>query len=69
MPPLNLSTPKLGTPKLFILILNLDPKEELAPTFALNTYVIMSMTELIANFEPSMRKHPAIAPGPVTPSK
>jgi arylsulfatase len=60
---------KLGTPKLFNLIL--DPKEEF-PVTVENTWAIEPMTKMMAAFEMSLRKAPPIAPGtpdPYTPQK
>lgn len=60
---------KLGTPKLFNLIL--DPKEEF-PVTVQNTWAVEPMTRMIAAFELSTRKNPPIAPGaldPHTPAK
>jgi arylsulfatase len=60
---------KLGTPKLFNLVL--DPKEEF-PVTVQNTWAVEPMTKMIAAFELSARKNPLIAPGapdPHTPAK
>lgn len=61
---------KLGTPKLFNLIL--DPKEEYGQAMIKNTWAITPMMKMIADFERSIKKHPAIAPDtpdPYTPPK
>ncbi len=58
---------KLGTPKLFNLIL--DPKEEF-PVTVENTWAVEPMTKMIARFMASTKTHPLIAPGtpdPYTP--
>jgi arylsulfatase len=55
---------KLGTPKLFNLIL--DPKEEF-PVTVENTWAVEPMTKMIAAFELSAQKYPLIAPGTPDP--
>jgi len=58
---------KLGTPKLFNLIL--DPKEEF-PVTVENTWAIAPMMKMIAEFMGSLKKNPPIQPGtpdPYTP--
>jgi len=60
---------KLGTPKLFNLIL--DPKEEF-PVTVENTWAVEPMTKMIAQFIGSLKRNPPIAPGtpdPYTPPK
>ena len=60
---------RLGTPKLFNLIL--DPKEEF-PVTVENTWAIAPMMKMIAEFEASVKTTPLIAsgtPDPYTPPK
>jgi arylsulfatase A-like enzyme len=68
---LNWFTPplKLGTPKLFNLIL--DPKEEF-PVTVQNTWAVEPMTKMIGKFYLGLQQNPLIAPGtpdPYTPAK
>jgi arylsulfatase A-like enzyme len=60
---------KLGTPKLFNLIL--DPKEEF-PVTVENTWAVEPMTKMIGKFMGSLKTNPLIQPGtpdPFTPPK
>src|SRR5262245_32961291 len=61
---------KLGSPKAFDLIT--DPKEEYPETAIRSTWNAGPAMAIVAEFEQSLRKYPAIAPGtpdPYTPSK
>jgi arylsulfatase A-like enzyme len=55
---------KLGTPKLFNLIL--DPKEEF-PVTVQNTWAVTPITTMIAEFAASTQKYPLIVPGTPDP--
>jgi len=55
---------KLGTPKLFNLIL--DPKEEF-PVTVQNTWAVEPMTKMIGKFYSGLEKNPLIAPGTPDP--
>ena len=59
---------KLGVPKIFDLIS--DPKEEYGATLMPNAWVGGPMMKIVAEFEQSLKRYPAIAPGtpdPYTP--
>jgi arylsulfatase len=56
---------KLGVPKVYDLLT--DPKEEYGETLTQNGWVGGPMMKIVADFEASLKRYPAIAPGTPDP--